>query len=185
MSKSSEATRSALIAAAAAAFDDVGFEQTNTNDIARRAGFAPQTFYRHFRDKLAIFIAVYEGWTLSELDAIASAASPEDLARQTWRHHTNTRLFRRTLRDLSVRNPDVAAARAASRLRQLEAIRLREPGFAKRSVTAQIGVLLAFERLCDAIVEGEFERLGAGQEEAIELLARLVRAATSDRSFKA
>ena len=79
----------------------------------------------------------------------------------------------------------MAAARAASRLRQLEAIRLREPGFAKRSVTAQIGVLLAFERLCDAIVEGEFERLGAGQEEAIELLARLVRAATSDRSFKA
>jgi AcrR family transcriptional regulator len=50
--------RSVLIAAARLEFEEFGFEGTNSNAIARRAGYAPQTFYRHFEDKREIFLAV-------------------------------------------------------------------------------------------------------------------------------
>eukprot|EP01037_Dinobryon_pediforme_P012224 gene12224-12310_t len=141
-------TRTGLIQAAAAEFEEVGYEQTNTNAIARRAGFAPQTFYRHFKDKLAIFLAAYERWTEEELTVISDAASTEDLVRATLRHHETSRLFRRTLRDLSVR----------------------------------AATLLTFERLCDATVEGEFERLGVEADAAVALLTDLVRPYAPDQA---
>jgi AcrR family transcriptional regulator len=43
-------TSNDLIAAAAAEFNEFGFSGTDTNRIARRAGYAPQTFYRWFKD---------------------------------------------------------------------------------------------------------------------------------------
>src|SRR5215470_8598720 len=51
-----------LVRAAAREFNEHGFLGTDTNRIARRAGFAPQTFYRWFGDKTEIFIKVYEQW---------------------------------------------------------------------------------------------------------------------------
>ena len=59
-----------LIAAAAAEFDDHGFLGTDTNKIARRAGFAPQTFYRWHKDKTAIFLAVMAAREPEELNLI-------------------------------------------------------------------------------------------------------------------
>ena len=168
-------TRTALVEAAAAEFGEVGYEQTNTNAIARRAGYAPQTFYRHFKDKLAIFLAAYARWTDDELTVIADAASTEDLVRATLRHHETSKLFRRTLRDLTVRVPEVAAARAQSRRRQLDAIGARIPAFAERPAAVQAATLLTFERLCDATVEGEFERLGVETDAAVALLTDIVR----------
>ena len=168
-------TRMALVEAAAAEFEKVGYEQTNTNAIARRAGFAPQTFYRHFKDKLAIFLSAYARWTEEELTVISDAASTEDLVRATLRHHETSKLFRRTLRDLSVRVPEVAAARAQSRRRQLEAIAARIPAFAERPAAVQAATLFTFERLCDAVVEGEFERLGVEGDAAVALLTDIVR----------
>ena len=47
-------TGTKLIAAAAAEFNDHGFSGTDSNKIARRAGFAPQTFYRWFKDNILI-----------------------------------------------------------------------------------------------------------------------------------
>ena len=41
-----------------AEFIESGYAGTDTNRIARRAGFAPQTFYRWFADKTAILRAV-------------------------------------------------------------------------------------------------------------------------------
>jgi AcrR family transcriptional regulator len=55
-------TRARLVAAAREEFVDHGFAGTDSNKIARRAGFAPQTFYRWFKDKTDIFLAVYGGW---------------------------------------------------------------------------------------------------------------------------
>src|SRR5262245_12814544 len=59
-------TSAKLIAAAAKEFNQRGFDGTDTNRIARRAGFAPQTFYRWFRDKTEIFLAVYRAWDEEE-----------------------------------------------------------------------------------------------------------------------
>ena len=43
-------------------FIESGYAGTDTNRIARRAGFAPQTFYRWFADKTAILIEVLHVW---------------------------------------------------------------------------------------------------------------------------
>lgn len=61
-----EETRERLVVAAAQLFNRVGYDGTDSNRIAREAGYAPGTFYKHFRDKKEIFLAVYEGWVTKE-----------------------------------------------------------------------------------------------------------------------
>ena len=60
-------TSARLVEAAAKEFAECGFEGTDTNKIARRAGFAPQTLYRWFEDKTAIFLVVYSEWVREQL----------------------------------------------------------------------------------------------------------------------
>lgn len=170
MPRTPNETRTRLIEAAHAEFNGVGFENTHTNAIARRAGFAPQTFYRHFTDKRAVFIAVYENWTRGEIEVIRRSRTTEDLIRSTIEHHRQSKQFRRTLRDLSVRDPAVAESRAASRRSQLEEIGQRWPAFASLSLPERVALVLTFERLSDAIAEGEFEALGVSEGEGIEPL---------------
>ena len=63
-------TRRALIEAAARIFNSAGYHSTDSNRIAREAGYAPGTFYVHFPDKLAIFLEVYESWVSAEWSSI-------------------------------------------------------------------------------------------------------------------
>src|SRR5258707_8342773 len=63
-------TRRALIEAAARIFNSTGYHGTDSNRIAREAGYAPGTFYVHFPDKLAIFLEVYETWVSGEWSSI-------------------------------------------------------------------------------------------------------------------
>src|SRR5882762_9752428 len=65
-----EATSELLRRAALLEFDRHGFAGTDSNRIARRAGFAPQTFYRWFKDKTEIFIACYRAWEDEEKAAL-------------------------------------------------------------------------------------------------------------------
>jgi len=69
-------TRAALLDAAEREFNGPGFFETDSNRIARAAGYAPQTFYRHFADKTEIFLAVYDRWWRHEGRAIAVITSP-------------------------------------------------------------------------------------------------------------
>ena len=45
-------TRERLVAAAAAVFNRDGYHGTDSNRLARAAGYAPATFYKHFPDCL-------------------------------------------------------------------------------------------------------------------------------------
>src|SRR6516164_7449492 len=72
--RDSAATRAALLHAAEAEFNARGFDGTDTNRIARAAGYAPQTFYRHFKDKRAAFLAVYDRWWKDESAALQRPA---------------------------------------------------------------------------------------------------------------
>ena len=47
----------------------------------RRAGYAPQTFYRHFTDKVDILLAVYADWVAEERKAVMEAGSIRQAAR--------------------------------------------------------------------------------------------------------
>jgi AcrR family transcriptional regulator len=173
--------RSELIRAARKEFDTVGYDGTNTNAIARRAGYAPQTFYRHFRDKLDIFIAVYGQWTDEEIGVIAAAGTPEEIAAAILAQHRKSKVFRRSLRDLSVRDPEMAKARASSRHRQIEAICRRLPGYARRPRADQVARLLTFERLCDGLVDGDFKRLGVAEDDVFRLLVDEARRVIDER----
>jgi AcrR family transcriptional regulator len=171
-------TKSLLLAAAQGEFGEHGFSGTDTNKIARRAGFAPQTFYRWYHDKTAIFIAVYERWEedeRSQLEAqLSERRGARALAETVVQHHKAHLIFRRSLRQLSVSDPQVRKARAASRLRQAERIR----GWTqrdKRKLPALLVTLLEVERLADAVAEGELADLELSEEVGMAALERAIK----------
>lgn len=178
--ESARPTRERLIEAAAAAFNAHGFHGTDSNKIARAAGFAPQTFYRHFADKLAVFIAVYEAWQESERTAVRAAAAEPDpdaaIARASAGHHRGWRGFRRSLRLLAVEEPRIRAARAESRERQLADL-AKAPGNRGRSKAELTAALLKVERVCDALADEEFADLGLSPTEAEALAVQAIREA--------
>jgi AcrR family transcriptional regulator len=69
------ATRRALIDAAAAIFRREGYFATDSNAIARAAGYAPGSFYNHFADKTAILLAVYDHYVELEWRGVREATT--------------------------------------------------------------------------------------------------------------
>jgi AcrR family transcriptional regulator len=172
-----EATREQLLQAAASEFNEHGFGGTDTNKIARRAGFAPQTFYRWFQDKVEIFVETYERWQREEFGAIgkllAENATDARLARAVIAHHQAYLIFRRSLRQLSVENEVVRAARARARLGQIAYVQSLNPKVARDDASIA-AALLQTERLADALAEGEFRDMGLNKKAGEEALARLI-----------
>src|SRR5262249_20642838 len=122
-----EDTRARLIEAALKTFNDVGYHGTDSNRLARAAGYAPGTFYRHFPDKKAIFLAAYAArvdreWTQID-ERIQRAATDAALARAVVgfvvAHHKKWRGLRAGLRSLAVVDRDARAFLAAQRRAQL------------------------------------------------------------------
>ncbi len=167
--------RQALIAAALLEFEEHGFDSTNSNAIARRAGYAPQTFYRHFNDKLEIFIAAYRAWSEAGLEDAAAATNADAYAHSLVEHHRTHRIFRRSLRLLTVSDPRVMAARTEARVLQMAAMAARNPRFTMKAPASQLGALLTIERLCDAIADEEFAACQVTHEAAIAELVTLLR----------
>ncbi|HEX5659734.1 MAG TPA: helix-turn-helix domain-containing protein [Polyangiales bacterium] len=173
--RQSQETGKSLLAAARSEFAQHGFAGTDSNKIARAAGFAPQTFYRWFRDKTEIFIAVYRSWEEEEramLEALQGASSRK-LADAIVAHHREHLMFRRSLRQLAVHDDTVRRARAESRLRQIARIREASASRAPKANEVAVG-LLQIERLADAIAEGELRDLGLGEGPARTALAGLI-----------
>jgi len=173
-----EATSEKLLQAAAKEFNEHGFGGTDSNKIARRAGFAPQTFYRWYEDKVDIFIKTYERWQREEFNTLnqllAERASDIRLARAVVAHHEAHLLFRRSLRQLSVENPAVRAARARARLNQIGYIKRLSPNVGRDHAWLAT-MLFQTERLADALAEGEFGDMGLNERAGEEALAGLIR----------
>ena len=180
MARDPEETRARLLAAAQKEFNSKGYFGTDTNRIARRAGYAPQTFYRHFPDKIAIFLAVYDGWWQDESKALgevlAARGSIGDQARLVIGFHSRWRIFRRSLRHLAIEEPRVRKARAAARLAQIA--RQRRLSGSKRSDAEMVAALLSAERLCDAYADGELDDLGISKSAARDMVARAMASLT-------
>jgi len=170
-------TAEKLVAAAMEEFNAHGFAGTDSNRIARRAGFAPQTFYRWFKDKTAIFIACYRAWEDEErieVGALVSRDAPAEALVETGiAHHRRYLMFRRSLRQLALEDPVVRAARAESRLRQVRQIQawMGQPDSAEEAIAVR---LLLMERLTDAVAEGELADMGLTEAGARAELARIV-----------
>lgn len=75
--------REAILAAAAALFDEAGPEGAGLNAIAARAGFTKSNVYRYFESReavlLSLFVADFEG-LVGDLEASLAEVSPGDLA---------------------------------------------------------------------------------------------------------
>lgn len=170
-------TSEKLVAAADREFRRHGFGGTDSNKIARQAGFAPQTFYRWFDSKTEIFLAVYRAWESEEQTAlnalIDQKASAKRMAETIIAHHRDYLVFRRSLRQLSVEDVVVRSARAQSRLRQITQME-EWTGTSALSRPELAATLLQMERLADAVAEGEFKDLGLSEAAAIATLGKLI-----------
>jgi AcrR family transcriptional regulator len=160
-------TRKKLIAAAAREIERHGYHGTDTNKIARAAGYAPGTFYKHFPDKRAILLAAHEAWVSAEWDAIDARATPDAIIDFVLDHHRRWRGLRASLRVLVLTDPTVRRFHRAQRRRQLARMGGR-PGGAL--------LLLEVERVADAIADGELASLGVSRTVARRHLIARVRA---------
>src|SRR5260370_38576188 len=68
-------TRERLVAAAARLFNRAGYHGTDSNRIAKEAGYATGTFYKHFKNKREAFLAAYEVCVASEWKTVESLFS--------------------------------------------------------------------------------------------------------------
>jgi AcrR family transcriptional regulator len=164
-----------LIAAAAGEFRTAGYFGTDSNVIARAAGYAAGTFYKHFVDKRAVFLAVYVDWVTSlwrdikelvESD-LSHAEAAERLIDVVLANHRTWRVFRASLRALLATDAVVRRYHRASRRRQLQMMRelMSDPGDSSDA----LGMLIT-ERIADALADGEAEAIGLSRQVARDYL---------------
>jgi AcrR family transcriptional regulator len=184
------ATRGRLVDAAAMVFNRVGYDGTDSNRLARAACYAPATFYKHFSDKRAIFLAAYERWVSAEWSEVERILDQTRGSRQaaarivnlTLMHHRRWRGLRASLRALVLSDPKARAFYRAQRRRQLRMIaRLRGTRGAPGQIERDAVQLFTLERTCDAIAEGEAAALGLSTERILERLRDLVERSRAGR----
>jgi AcrR family transcriptional regulator len=73
----SRRTRERILAAAAACFDELGYEATTTAEIARRAGIAVGSVYDYFTDKRAILLELLHDTVEQVADLVVAGLAPE------------------------------------------------------------------------------------------------------------
>ena len=177
-----EATRTRLVAAAAEAFNLAGYHGTDSNRIARAAGYAPAMFYKHFADKRAIFLAAYGAWVTTEWSAIeqevTAGGGAKEIAARVVRLvldlHRRWRGLRASLLALVASDAEVRRFYREQRRRQLRMLadlRARLGG-ASRAPAEDAVLLFTLERTCDAVANGELKELGL----AVEPVLAVVRA---------
>jgi len=176
-SRDPEASRRALIEAAAQLFNSAGYYGTDSNRIAIAAGYTPGTFYTHFEDKRTIFLEVYRQWLDDEIAAITTVLDSDApsrrvrLARVILDHHRKWRTFRASLRALYATDPVVRAARLAQRRRQIDLTLDRQGRKGRQPRADVLAIMLITEALADSIADGDAEALGVKEADLFRILA--------------
>lgn len=175
--------KKALIAAAERIFNRDGYFGTDSNAIARAAGYAPASFYTHFKDKLEIFLVVYRRWVAREWRVITSAAQHgglqgwlNDIASGVLAHHQRWSTFRKSLRAMAAIEPAVRIAQNEQRRRQITWLQrvCVARGLRKPDAATSAALLLATERILDAAAEQDVLALGADVERIRKVLAKFL-----------
>ncbi|MFO0660394.1 MAG: TetR/AcrR family transcriptional regulator [Polyangiaceae bacterium] len=193
-----------MVEAATLLFNGVGYFATDSNQIAREAGYAPASFYKHFPDKKTVFLSVYELFVSEVKQSVEQALSlpvPEEAASQLVHGliqlHQRWRVFRASLRALVAMEPDIRQAHWAYRHDQLSWIsslnrsappsssvaKNKASSAAARAEAAELMFLL--ERVCDAIADGEAEQLGLDHHQLTETLISRVKARITPTKLQA
>jgi AcrR family transcriptional regulator len=177
-------TRERLVISAGALFNRVGFHGTDSNRIAKEAGYSTGTFYKHFQDKREIFLAVYDAWVTSEWEAISAELSagstPRELAQRVVERsiefHTKWRGLRASLIELVFTDAEVRRAYRRQRNRQLDLMPQLRQRFGIRPGTREEDAIHLFtaERTYDAIGQKELEALGLDHDTVVEAMVQRV-----------
>jgi AcrR family transcriptional regulator len=181
-------TRRRIASAALELHDAVGPAKATISAIAEKAGVQRQTFYRHFPDELSLFRAC-SSLDLSENplpdpDLWAPIADPEERLRAALAElyayfRRRERILANVLRDAegeaeanaNVREVLKPMAARWERMREVLYVGWEVPdGASERLLGATIGVALDFQTW-RMMVRGQ----GLSDEEAIEVMARMVR----------
>ncbi len=178
-------TRRRIVHAAAEVFNQGGYDGTDSNRLARAAGYSPGTFYKHFADKRQLFLAVYDEWVAREWrdvqEVLAVPGSRDERAARIvavfLQHHRRWRGVRASLRALVAHDPAVRDFYRAQRRRQLELLAELDAASGRRA-TREADALLLFsiERTADAFADDEPHALGLDGDLLQALLVDLVRA---------
>ena len=183
---SPEKTRERLITAAADQFNRYGYHGTDSNAIAKDAGYATGTFYKHFREKREIFLAAYERWLAAQWreieDELARKHEAGETARRTVeisiRFHTEWRGLRASLMELVFSDPEARKFFRKQRRRQLDLMAELRSRYALTPRTREQDAIHLFmtERVFDAIGQGEVQSLGLDTSVVVESIVERVRA---------
>ena len=172
--------------AAASQFNRCGYHGTDSNIIAKEAGYATGTFYKHFRDKREIFLAAYERWLVAEWKEIGDELSHMQNRKETARRlvelsiksHTEWRGLRASLMELVFSDAEARRFFRAQRRRQLDLIaelRIRY-GLPARAREQDAIHLYMTERVFDAIGQGEIQSLGLERDKVVDSMIERVHA---------
>jgi len=183
---SPEQTRERLIVAAASQFNRFGYHGTDSNIIAKEAGYATGTFYKHFRDKREIFLAAYERWLVGEWKEIGDELSRMQNRKETARRlvevsirsHSEWRGLRASLMELVFSDAEVRKFFRAQRRQQLDLMaELRiQYGLPARAREQDAVHLYMTERVFDAIGQGEIQSLGLERDKVVDSMVEKVHA---------
>lgn len=182
--RNSSDTRTRLLEAAMSEFIEAGYAGTDTNRIARRAGFAPQTFYRWFKDKAAVMAEVMAVWDEAEIAMWQAVVQDQHLTAPELAESLVDNLnpfltFRLNLRAVLQQVPDIAARRAQGRRRLMETLAPLVEAHLDRE---QLGSLLVqIDQLGEAIARGDLAELGLKGTQAHRALAGLIAQLRGDR----
>lgn len=181
---SPEQTRERLITAAADQFNRNGYHGTDSNTIAKEAGYATGTFYKHFRDKREIFLAAYDRWLTAQWKEISDTLSEMRNAEETARllvdvsikFHTEWRGLRASLMELVFSDPEARKFFRTQRRRQLDLIVELRIRFALPARTSEQDAVHLYmtERVFDAIGQGEIQSLGLDKGAVVESMVQRV-----------
>lgn len=161
-------------------FIEHGFAGTDTNRIARRAGFAPQTFYRWFTDKKAILTSVLDVWLEAERDtwwAVMNDTTlpPELLVDACIDNMRPFLTFRQHLRSVLLNDPALNDQHAQSRRRLI--MNLAGEDLNPERLAAMASLLCQADALMEVLARGDLTSMGLsdtpGRADLTRLLQRL------------
>ncbi|MCE9523421.1 MAG: TetR/AcrR family transcriptional regulator [Alphaproteobacteria bacterium] len=161
--RDAQTTRAALISAATTLFNGPGYFATDSNAIARAAGYAPGSFYKHFSDKADVLLAVYESYVAAEWNGLRAAFDAGGSTRERLRRalefivdfHCAWAAFRTGIRAVARIEPAVARALGQSREKQLSLLAEATGLSVAKNGAGLLLTLSIVERLADTVIEGE------------------------------
>lgn len=176
--------KEALVQSAIKLFNEKTYFSTDTNEIAKMAGYTPGTFYRYFKDKLEIFKEVYRVWHERQRIAVMALLEKTEvdqefckqLAQVIILYHIEWKGFRSSVKALAAIDQEMLKFRLERRegLISLTNLVCRSFGKPIKPVIETLFMLLTMERISDAVAEGDFQYLKISTQEATDRLEKVI-----------